>query len=104
MHYLLTVFPSLLPISPTENKNKGSPQNKPWLFGYMAVTGVRKSNESVIWERTLCHPPRRQKKVKSEFHRVTKPDVIRCRLRDDVEGILAENTVNQSFDWDLNFN
>ena len=57
-----------------------------------------------------AHSAIRQKKVKSEFHRVTKPDDIRCRLRDDVqiwildEGILAENTVNQSFAWDLNFN
>ena len=52
----------------------------------------------------------RQKEVTSELHRVTKADDIRCRLRDGVqiwildEGRLSENTVNQSFDWDLNLN
>ena len=46
MHYLLTVFPSLLPISPTENNNEASPQNKPRACGYMAVGGVGTSNES----------------------------------------------------------
>ena len=46
MHYLLTVFPSLLPISPTENNNEASPQNKPRACGYVAVGGVGTSNES----------------------------------------------------------